>query len=178
MVLDAFKRSFATPAPGTGVPLGQLGLDGFAFLVELARELGCGMFQQGMLSVASRRERDAAPDQWRALVPQGARHFATTGLGDLFFVTPPASIVWIETQYGRVEAVPMAAERFFDWLAGPEQQRKYLAAELWEQRCAELAPDEVLAFVPALALGGAVDWGNLEKVKLREHLSLLAQLVL
>jgi len=36
--------------------------------------------------------------------------------------------------------------------------------------------DEVYAYVPALALGGSEDVAILQKVKLREHLSFLAQL--
>ncbi|MGC9357936.1 MAG: T6SS immunity protein Tdi1 domain-containing protein, partial [Anaerolineae bacterium] len=38
------------------------------------------------------------------------------------------------------------------------------------------ARDEVYAYVPALALGGSEDASALQKVKLREHLSFLAQL--
>jgi hypothetical protein len=38
------------------------------------------------------------------------------------------------------------------------------------------ARDEVYAYVPTLALGGAEDASALQKVKLREHLSFLAQL--
>ncbi len=39
-----------------------------------------------------------------------------------------------------------------------------------------LEPDEMYAFVPALALGGIADIKNVQKVKLQEHLSFLAQL--
>jgi len=39
-----------------------------------------------------------------------------------------------------------------------------------------LAPDEIYAFVPALALGGVADLNHLQKVKLQEQLSILAQL--
>ena len=39
-----------------------------------------------------------------------------------------------------------------------------------------LAPDEMYAFVPALALGGVADLNHLQKVKLQEQLSILAQL--
>jgi hypothetical protein len=39
-----------------------------------------------------------------------------------------------------------------------------------------LEPDEMYAFVPALALGGTATLANLQKVKILEHLTLLAQL--
>jgi hypothetical protein len=45
------------------------------------------------------------------------------------------------------------------------------------QRLGECAYDECYAYVPALALGGSEKVENLEKVKLREHISILSQLV-
>ncbi|HWU86494.1 MAG TPA: T6SS immunity protein Tdi1 domain-containing protein [Kofleriaceae bacterium] len=179
MVGEEFRKFFGPPQLATGVPLMDLGLERFWFLKDFEREVGGGIFRSGMLSVASRREQVAELDDWRKLMPPGAGHFATNGLGDLFVVTPEGNaILWIETQYAKVSRLDVRAEQFFDWLAQPEQRQKYLAEKLWDLRFADLQPDEVLGFVPALALGGPMDWGNLEKVKLREHLGILAQLLL
>ena len=42
---------------------------------------------------------------------------------------------------------------------------------------AETAFDEMYAFVPAISLGGSFEESNLELVKMREHLIILAQIV-
>lgn len=45
-----------------------------------------------------------------------------------------------------------------------------------KEQAARLQPDEVLAFAPALPLGGTFETASVEIVKMREHLALLAQL--
>ncbi|MBK9450215.1 MAG: DUF1851 domain-containing protein [Bacteroidetes bacterium] len=45
------------------------------------------------------------------------------------------------------------------------------------ERLGEPAFDECFAYVPALALGGSEKVENIQKVKLREHLSILSQIV-
>jgi hypothetical protein len=176
VTFDAFRGFFGGPQPGTGVALAALGLDGFPFLRDFARDVGGGLFHDGMLSVASRREQVAILDDWRRALPDGARHFATSGLGDLFLITTDGTIHWVDTQRAELARLDVAPDRFFDWLAEPPQRNTYLGEKLWDQRFAVLEADEVLGFAPALVLGGPVDWGNLEKVKLREHLALLAAL--
>ncbi|VAW48914.1 FIG00957912: hypothetical protein [hydrothermal vent metagenome] len=44
------------------------------------------------------------------------------------------------------------------------------------KKLGQLKPDEMYAFVPALSLGGVADIKSLQKVKLQEQLSILAQL--
>ena len=178
MAFDAFRQYYGEPFAGTDVPLATLGLEHVRFLVDFVQDVGAGVFRDGMFSVVSQRERVSEIGPWGALVPPRSRHFATSGLADLFFVTPDETIAWIETQYGHAFELAVRPSEFFDWIAGEDPRRRYLAQELWDERCAILEPDEVLAFAPALALGGPVDWGNLERVRVREHLALLAQIVL
>ncbi len=54
------------------------------------------------------------------------------------------------------------------------QGGQFLAAV---ERLGEPAFDECFAYVPALALGGSEKVENIQKVKLREHLSILSQIV-
>lgn len=178
MAFEAFHHYFGQPATGTAVPLAALQLENVAFLVDFVETVGGGLFRDGMLSVVSKREQVLVLDPWARLVPQRSRHFATTGLADLFFVTPDEKIAWIETQYGNAHNLDVRPGEFFEWIAEEGHRRRYLAEDLWNERCAVLSPGEVLAFAPALALGGPADWGNLERVQAREHLALLAQIVL
>ncbi|TNE57317.1 MAG: DUF1851 domain-containing protein [Bacteroidetes bacterium] len=45
-----------------------------------------------------------------------------------------------------------------------------------EMDTAQLKPDEILAFIPALPMGGSFETSKVEKVKMAEHLMFLAQL--
>lgn len=49
--------------------------------------------------------------------------------------------------------------------------------EIALERFGELESDECYAFLPPLALGGEIDEAHLQKVKLKEHLALLADLL-
>jgi hypothetical protein len=173
-----FQNTFGKPQDGTAAPLIDLRLDGVSFLEEFQREVGGGVFLDGMFSVGSRREVGLGLEPWLRLVPEGSRHFGTSGFGDLLFHTPEEQIVRVRTQYGDTVAVPVPPDGFFDWITEPRPMSEVLNYPLWDARCASLAPDEVLAFTPALALGGSGSWETLAPVKLREHLGVLASIVL
>jgi hypothetical protein len=111
-----------------------------------------------MFSAVSRREEDLHLEGWIGLVPAGSRHFATSGFGDLLFVTPDSGVTLVKTQYGVASPLPTTAEAFFDWLILPEPMFRVLDDPMWDERCAVLQPDEVLASTPALALGGVRSW--------------------
>jgi hypothetical protein len=172
-----FRNTFGRPQEGTAAQLDALGLAGVSFIEEFQRGVGGGIFLDGMLSVASQREVGLELAPWLRLLPAGARHFATTGFGDLLFYTPE-TIVRVRTQYGDVVPIPAPSHAFFDWITEPRPMAEVLQYPLWDARCASLAPDEVLAFTPALALGGSGSWETLAPAKLREHLGVLASLVL
>jgi hypothetical protein len=173
-----FRNTFGKPQEGTAAHFRDLRLDGVGFLEEFQREVGGGVFLDGMFSVGSRREMGLALEPWLRLVPEGSRHFATTGFGNLLIQTPETQIVRVRTQYGDTVAVPAPPDRFFDWITEPRPMSEVLDYPLWDARCASLAPDEVLSFTPALALGGSGSWETLTPVKLREHLDVQASLVL
>jgi hypothetical protein len=173
-----FQNTFGRPEEGTAAHLIDLGLDGVSFLEAFQREVGGGVFLDGMFSVTSRREVGLFLEPWLRLVPEGSRHFATTGFGDLLFHVPEAQIVRLRTQYGDIVAVPVPADGFFDWITEPRPMSEVLNYPLWDARCASLASDEVLSFTPALALGGSASWETLAPVKLREYLGVSASIVL
>jgi len=79
-----------------------------------------------------------------------------------------------------VSRVTPRVDRLFTLLCDPEIREKILRAPLFEKALPLLGSpsrDECYAFEPALALGGSGDLETIRRVKMREALGVLAQLV-
>lgn len=90
-------------------------------------------------------------------------------------------VQYLHVHYGRVGRLIDDVELFFNSSLCSD---RYLDKVLWRdlyrkaiRRLGRPEADQCYAFEPALALGGKPTASTLRKVKLREHLGLLAQLV-
>lgn len=109
--------------------------------------------------------------------------FARTIVGNLFIfdkLTIGDSILYLNVHKGERKIISTSFETFFAF--------DIPAENFWKRECygkielkviEKLGPvklDECLTFVPALALGGSESIANMQKVKIKEHLEILAQL--
>jgi hypothetical protein len=176
--LAAFTECFGTPRAGSAADLAALGLGDSEALRAFASAIGCGVFAEGLLSVASAREAVEELEGWEAHLPAGARLFATSAFGTLFLADD--NQVWVvETQYGIVVEASYGVAEFFDVIVKPEIIRRRLRGQLfaeWIDRGGSLPTDSVLCPRPALALGGEWRCDNLAPVTLPVYLGFTAGL--
>lgn len=104
--------------------------------------------------------------------------FLRTAFAHLY-VWHEGNVYSLDVHRGGVSEVTNDVELFFSLLVDEDIQKKILRLGLYQEVKEKLgrpARDECCAFVPALAVGGSEDLDHVQRVKLREHLALLAQL--
>ncbi|HWI93204.1 MAG TPA: T6SS immunity protein Tdi1 domain-containing protein [Flavisolibacter sp.] len=129
------------------------------------------------------------PDEYNEIakkfpdVTNDALVFARTGIGNLFLFEQGISgknINYLNTHTGIKSLAARGFDDFFQWLIGTEtfwMSKCYGKIELKiNKKYGQMKADECYTFVPALALGGKESIENMEKVKIKENLSILAQL--
>ncbi len=128
------------------------------------------------------------PDDYNDLVKKfncvsdNAIVFARTNLGNLFLLEKldiGDSITYLNVHSGKTNVVSTNFEIFIEFDIATDEFWKrdcYGKIELKAIKKHSLLSDECLTFIPALALGGDEKIGNLQKVKIKENLELLAQL--
>ena len=150
-------------------------------LLEVWEQYGFGTFCDGYLKVVN-------PDDYAELLADTYQLTSTpspappvvlfaTAMGDLL-IWERGYLVRVDYRHGSSGNVGKSLKIFFRVLA----EDSYLTERLeWEpypaarERLGELAFDECFGYVPLLALGGPETVEHLEKVKLREHIALIAE---
>ena len=103
---------------------------------------------------------------------------ARDAFGDLF-IWEGGSLQFVNIRHGYAEVVGMDMKVFFNKLATHwESFSKKLKADQYpeaREKLGRLHPDECYGYVPILAAGGPEKIENLRKVKVKEHLSIIAQ---
>jgi hypothetical protein len=127
------------------------------------------------------------PDELKMVVERlgtnfdGAVPFLKTGIGGIFFLLheenyffSPVTMIAISYDKGPFETIMNYA------LTDQQTLDKLFFRDLYFNalpRLGQAGVDECFAFAPAIALGGDVIADNLQRVKLKEHLDFLTQLV-
>jgi hypothetical protein len=154
-------------APDTPVPL-----------LELWREHGWAGYGGGLFWTIDPRSLAAHLPGWQR-VRRGSSVFGRDAFGNLFLLRD-GEVFQLDVHRNERMLVASTLELFFSaCLDDPSFRQCYLWSDLLGravERCGRLASDECYAFFPALPLGGEVDAETLERVKLSEHLTLMAQL--
>ncbi len=156
--------------------------DTIDLIPEIWKKHGLCSYKGGLFSFIN-------PDEFNGVarsfpdVSDQAIVFAKTATGCLF--------LWEQFSFGRCitflnvhhqtnEVIANDFDMLLEW--------NLCATSFWEEDCygeieleviekyGPLAYDECFAFVPALALGGDESLANMQKVKVKEHLEMLAQL--
>ncbi|MBQ1735147.1 MAG: DUF1851 domain-containing protein [Lachnospiraceae bacterium] len=150
-----------------------------AGIIDLWKEYGFGTFYNGYLKVID-------PDEYQKLLE--ASYFQgdvsipvfATAFGDLITWEKQRFLGIVEYRYGENEVVETGFRYFLEDVADGELDkelfniRQYRAAI---RKYGELAYDECFGYVPLLALGGKESVNNLKKVKIREHIALISEMV-
>jgi hypothetical protein len=148
-------------------------------LIDHWKEQGWCGYVKGLLWLVNPQDFEDAVEDWVAEQDRPAVVFARTAFGDLF-VWANNQVYFLSVHHGWFEDITDDMEIFFNGILCDKQYLdKGLRGKLFRKALPKLGapePDECYAFVPALALGGSEDAGSLQRVKLREHLAVLAQL--
>ncbi len=138
----------------------------------------CG-YADGLLWVVDPHELEDPLKEWLEKEYEPAWAFARTAFGDVLFWHDEKAY-YLHVLYGKVAELTDDLELLFEYtLCQDSYLNKVVDRKLFKKalaRLGSLASDECYAFVPAIAMGGSSKVNTIEKAKLREHLSFLAQL--
>lgn len=117
--------------------------------------------------------------EWTGLSSDRAVVIARFSFGDFAFWFDHR-LFFVNVHRGHLEELPGDPEFLFDeMLCDDVFLDDFLRRQLHEvctDRLGQVAQDECFGFVPALALGGTEHLDKVRKVKLREHLAMLARI--
>lgn len=145
------------------------------------RKIGLCAYGRGLLWLCDPAQFDdiigewAPPDSYAGSPPLV---FLRTAFAHLYF-WHCGWVYSVDVQRADVSQVTDEFSLIFSLLCDPEIKQKILRSSLFEEARPKLgapARDECYAFEPALALGGPGTVDTLRRVKIREHLGILAQL--
>lgn len=145
-------------------------------LLEFWKEEGWSSYAEGFLRVTEPDVLDDVLDDWL-----GASHaravIISTALGHLVVWAGGAAHL-LNPHDGRVRKLTDDVEILFDIVLCDEDVLEGMKRGLYDAALPRLGrprPDECFGFVPALALGGSETPDSLQRVELREHLAILAE---
>ena len=146
-------------------------------LVSLLAE-GEGSYMDGYLWIVDPAGYQETLREIYTPVEEPCTCFARDAFAGLF-VWEDSGIVYINVRHGHAKVVGRKVSVFFnkiitDWeyISGQLQLENFRPAKAL---LGELAADECYGYVPLPGLGGAEKVENLQKVKVKEHLSIIAQ---
>jgi hypothetical protein len=143
------------------------------------REVGRCAYGKGVLWVNDPKQFDGVLEDWGDFGTERPLLFLRTAFAHLYF-WHNGYVQSLEVHGGSLSQVTPKIARMFKLLTDPQIQEKILRVRLFEEARQRLGPpdrDECYAFEPALALGGPGTVETIRRVKMREHLGILAQLV-
>jgi hypothetical protein len=143
------------------------------------RDVGWCSYGKGLLWLVDPMQFSGVIADWVDLGDATPLVFLRTAFAHLYFWLD-GSVYSLDVQRGGVSEVTKRISRMFTLLCDPEIKEKILRVSLFETALRTVgAPgrEECYAFEPALALGGPGTADTIRRVRIREHLGILAQLV-
>ena len=150
-----------------------------AELLEKWREVGFCSYGRGLLWLVDPAQFSDVIDDWVEVRDSEPLVFLRTAFAHLYFWQNGA-VFSLDVHRGSLSEVTKRIWRIFTLVCDPEIKEKILRVSLFEEALPRLGPparDECYAFEPALALGGPGTVDTLRRVKIREQLGILAQIV-
>ena len=148
-------------------------------LLELWKEYGYATILNGYMKVVN-------PDDYQELIHDSyfrgnvAIPVFISAFGDVITIEDEQYIGMVKFKNGDFSIIAKNIDRFIQNLDDEYFQEKYLELNQYEKavsRLGELEYDECFGYVPLLGLGGCEKVENLQKVKIKEHIELITQLV-
>lgn len=148
-------------------------------LLDQWREVGWCSYGGGLLWMVDPKQFAGLIDEWVEVQGGEPLVFLRTAFAHLYFWHDGA-VYSVDVQRGGVSQVTKRIARMFSLLCDPEIKEKMVRASLFRQALPLVGPpalDECYAFEPALALGGPGTVDTIRRVKIREHLAILAEIL-
>jgi hypothetical protein len=149
-------------------------------LIYFWEQYGYGNFMNGYLKMVNPADYQGFMEETYSVFLQPATVFAVTAFGDIL-IWEKQWVTQINYRRGESDNQGNHIDFLFNRILGNwKNVEPAMNAEQFRpavERLGEPAFDECFAYVPALALGGSEKVENIQKVKLREHLMILSQLV-
>ena len=143
------------------------------------RNFGFGAYGGGLLWTPVPDEPLLDPDDWAALDGTGVE-VLRTAFADVC-VWLGAGFLWVNTLSGQTASYPPSADILFDAVVTEKHFRKSVLLEKLfisaSRRLGDLGRDECFGFAPLPALGGAVAEEYVVKVRMRDYLAMVAQVL-
>lgn len=148
-------------------------------LITVWERYGFGSLLNGYLKVIN-------PEEYQEIVEMS---YFRANVSIPIFVTAFGDIInWEENNYIRIvkykngtfKGIASGFEFFWDDIVTDYFRKKYFEVEKYEEAIAmwgELEYDQCFGYVPLLGLGGSEKVENLKKVKIKEHIELITQLM-
>lgn len=149
-------------------------------LLDYWREVGWCSYGKGLLWLVNPKQFEGIVEDWVDFESGTPIVFLRSSFAHVY-LWHEGFVYSLDVQYGDLSQVTKNIQRIFTLLCDEEIQDKILRIELHEQAVSRLGPparDECYAFEPTLVLGGPGTLDTVRRVKIREHLGLLAQMVL
>lgn len=148
-------------------------------VIIIWQEYGFGTFYNGYLKVIN-------PDDF--IVSLEKSYFQgdvsipifATAFGDLITWEKNQFVGIVKYRYGDNDVISDGFEFFIDDVTDGELDEEYLSIRQYNEaikKYGSLEYDECFGYVPLLALGGKESVDNLKKVKIREHIALITEMV-
>jgi hypothetical protein len=148
-------------------------------LLEQWRQDAWCSYGHGLLWLSDPEQVADVMEEWVEVIGPGRPVvFLRTAFAHLYFWRE-GSVYSLDVHRGSLSEVTKRIHRIFTLLCDPEIKERTLRASLYASARERLGPpqqDECYAFEPALALGGPGTVETIRRVKLREHLAILAQI--
>lgn len=148
-------------------------------LIAEWEEVGWCAYGDGLIWIVYPDELKAPVKEWLGASSK-ALAFARSAFGHLFLWDDEGAHM-LDPQHGTIATLINKIELVFNsTLCSKAYLDTVLDQKLFHKALKKLGPleyDECYGFEPAIALGGPGTLSTLKKVKLREHLSILAQLI-
>lgn len=149
-------------------------------LIELWENEGWCGYAKGFIWVVDPADYVDILNKWLKTSSKPFFAFARTAFGDIF-LWDGNEAYYLNVHHDKIKRITDEIEIVFNSvLCDSVVLEKLLLQGLYQEALPRLGqpnPDECYAFVPALVLGGPGTADSLQKVKLREHLGILAQLM-
>jgi len=148
-------------------------------LIDIWEKYGYGMLMNGNLKVIN-------PDDYKSAVEMSyfrgnySIPIFATGFGDIITWEKNEYIGIVKYKNGSFDIIVKKMKHFLNCLTEKYFVEKYFEQSKFEEAIkahGNLKFDECFGYVPLLGLGGNDKIENLKKVKIREHIELISQLV-
>ena len=147
--------------------------------MNIWRNYGLGSMYNGYIKIIN-------PDEFQELLNETyfrgkvSVPILVTAFGDIITIEEEQYIGMVKYKNGSFGMLAANFNRFMQNLTEDYYMKKYFQISQYTEavkRLGELEHDECFGYVPLLGLGGSEKVDNLDKVKIREHIELISQMV-